>query len=145
MKTLQNITSINEVEKLEDMGVIIEFTPEEEEMQPDYENEEDNQAITDKYNNGNMAAWFCAKVELTYKELSGTDYLGCCSYNSFKEFTTTDKDYYMDMINQCINEINRQVQSVNFGVQRQWNIRKAKNLLRPYGLHIISQKELQTL
>jgi pantothenate synthetase len=144
MLQLPNITSLTEVEKLESLGVIIEFTPEEEEMQPDYE-EEENQAIADKYNAGNMAAWFCAKVTVTYKELSGTDYLGCCSYNSFKEFTTTDKDYYMDMINQCINEVNRQVESINFGTQRHWNIRKAKNLLRPYGLHIVSSNVLQTV
>mgnify|MGYP007031187622 CR=1 FL=1 len=72
MLQLPNITSLTEVEKLESLGVIIEFTPEEEEMQPDYE-EEENQAIADKYNAGNMAAWFCAKVTVTYKELSGTD------------------------------------------------------------------------
>lgn len=144
MLQLQNITSLTEVEKLEDLGVIIEFTPEEEEISPDYE-EEENQAIADKYNSGNMAAWFCAKVTVTYRDLEGTDYLGCCSYNSFKEFTTTDNDYYMDMINQCINEINRQVQSINFGVQRMWNIRKAKNLLAPYGLHIVSSKVLETV
>jgi len=144
MKQLQNITSLNEVEKLENLGVIIEFTPEEEETSPDYE-EEENQAIADKYNSGNMAAWFCAKVTVTYRDLEGTDYLGCCSYNSFKEFTTTENDYYQDMINQCINEINRQVQSINFGVQRQWNIRKAKNLLAPYDLHIVSSKVLQTV
>jgi len=144
MKQLQNITSLNEVKKLEDLGVIIEFTPEEEEITPDYE-EEVNQAIANKYDNGNMAAWFCAKVAVQYREVEGTDYLGCCSYNSFKEFTTTDKDYYMDMINQCIDEINREVQSINFGVQRKWNIRKAKNLLAPYGLHIVSSKVLQTV
>jgi len=144
MKQLQNITSLNEVKKLEDLGVIIEFTPEEEEIQPDYE-EEENQAIADKYNSGNMAAWFCAKVTVKYRDIEETDYLGCCSYNSFKEFTATDNGYYMDMINQCIDEINREVQSINFGVQRKWNIRKAKNLLAPYGLHIVSSKVLQTV
>lgn len=144
MLQLQNITSLTEVEKLEDLGVIIEFTPEEEEISPDYE-EEENQAIADKYNSGNMAAWFCAKVTVQYRDLEGTDYLGCCSYNSFKEFKSEENGYYQDMINQCINEINRQVQSINFGVQRQWNIRKAKNLLAPYGLHIVSSNQLQTL
>ena len=144
MKLLKNITSLNEVEILENLGVLIEFTPLEEDIQPDYE-EEENKTIADKYEKGNLAAWFCAKVELTYKELTGTNYLGCCSYNSFKEFTTTDNDYYIDMINQCINEINRQVESINFGAQRQWNIRKAKNLLNPYGLHIVSSNVLQTV
>ena len=60
MLQLPTITSLTEVEKLENLGVIIEFTPEEEEISPDYE-EEENQAIADKYNSGNMAAWFWAE------------------------------------------------------------------------------------
>ena len=144
MLQLPTITSLTEVEKLENLGVIIEFTPEEEEIAPDYE-EEEIQAIADKYNSGNMAAWFCAKVTVKCRDLEETDYLGCCSYNSFKEFTTTDKDYYMDMINSCINQINKGIEWQNNDTQKWWNIRKAKNLLSPYGLHIVSSKVLQTV
>ena len=145
MKTLTNLNSIKDIPTLEGLGVLIEFEPQEEDMIPDFENEEDIKEVERKYNAGNMAAWFCAKVTVTYKGLTAEDYLGGCSYNSFKEFTEIDNDYYMDMINTCINEINRQVQSVNFGTQRKWNIRKAKNIINPYDLYIVNSKELQTL
>ena len=45
--------------------------------------------------------WFMARVE-AYKEgiLLGTDYLGGCLYNSYKEFT--EDAYYEDMVNTAI-------------------------------------------
>lgn len=145
MKLLPTIKKLKDIKKLENLGVNIDFEPEEEDTAPDFDNEEDTKQVCNDYDNGNMAAWFCAHVTVTYRDLSGDDYLGGCSYNSFKEFTTLEGEYYQDMINSCIREINRQIESINYGVQRCWNIRKAKNLIKPYDLHIVSSKILQTV
>lgn len=51
-------------------------------------------------------AWFCAKVS-AYKdgEEMGSDYLGCCSYKTVKEFYTTYKNgYFADMVANAITE-----------------------------------------
>ncbi len=66
------------------------------------------------------------------------DYLGCCSYGSFKEFTSAKKDYYVDMIRQSIDQINKEIESNNAATQRAWDIRRAKNLLAPYNLCVAS-------
>jgi len=117
MKTLPNIETIKDIQLLENLGIDIDFSPEEEDAMPEdsFCEEETIELVREKYNNGNLAAWFCAKVTVSYKDMLESDYLGCCSYGSFKEFTTEENGYYVDMINTCINEINRQIESINFG------------------------------
>lgn len=48
---------------------------------------------------------FCAKVTA---EKSGIilsdDYLGCCIYESYEQFYTTEGDYFDDMVNVVIND-----------------------------------------
>jgi hypothetical protein len=147
MKTIQKLTSIKQIKDLEKIGVVIEFTAEEEEISPS-DNMEDQECINyviEQYNSGNMAAWFCAKVEVKYKGFEAEDYLGCCSYKSFNEFTTMDKEYYMDMINQCIEQINKDILLHNAEIQKASNIRCAKKLIAPYNLFIVSSNQLQTL
>ena len=147
MKQLQLLNSIKDVPNLEKLGVEIEFDPQEEEISPldIFEDATDVEMVCNDYNNGNRAAWFCAHVIVRYKGMESDDYLGCCSYSSFKEFTTADNDYYVSMINQCIQQINKEIESANFHTQRAWNIRKAKNLIAPYNLYIVSTLEVNSI
>jgi hypothetical protein len=137
MRTISNIESVSQIPELEKMGVKIEFTPENEDTDiTGYFEEQNIIQIQNKYNSGNMAAWFCAKVEVSFRGISETDYLGCCSYNSFKEFESDESGYYVDMINNCITQINKQINSNNFQIQKSWNIRRAINLVQPYGYYV---------
>lgn len=143
MKTLK-FKSLNDVPKLENIGVEIEFegldenTPVADLM----DNEEQENYVIEQYNNGNAAAWFCAHVTVKYGDFEADDYLGGCSYKSFREFTTEKKGYYQDMISTCIDSINKDISGHNADIQKRWDIRKASNLLAPYGLHIVSSLEI---
>ena len=149
MKTIKNlkVNTPKTISKLESLGVEIEFTAENEDTSPfDMLEESDSaQRVCEDFDSGNEAAWFSAKVTLRYKGIEADDYLGCCSYRSFKEFTTARKDYYLDMINQCINQINKEVESNNWHTQKSWNVRKAKQLIAPYNLHIVSSLSVHEL
>jgi hypothetical protein len=59
-------------------------------------------SIIERLNNGYLEAWFCAEVTAKYKGFKGTDYLGCCSYNSFDDFLKEKGGYYTDMIHCAI-------------------------------------------
>ena len=145
MKTIKKVQTKKDIEDLENLGVIIEFEPQEEEISPvdQFDNEAAAQKICDRYNNGFLEAWFCAKVTVKYKGLEEDDYLGCCSYKSFKQFTDGITDYYGDMINTCIDQINKDIDFNNSEIIKHWTIRKAKNMVRPYGLIIMSKKALE--
>lgn len=145
MKTLPILKSIKDISEIENLGAEIEFEPQEEDMQPDFEDEEDVKRIEREYGNGNMAAWFCAHVTVRYRGLENDDYLGGCSYNSFKEFTEMDNDYYLDMVNTTIERINSEIKAINFEIQKRWDIRKAKNMIAPYNLYIVSSNILETV
>jgi hypothetical protein len=147
MKQIPNLKSIKDIPKIEKMGVVIEFDPQEEDINifEQLEDEETAQKVADRYNSGDRAAWFCAHVIVRYRGFDADDYLGACSYGSFKEFTTTDKDYYMSMVNKCIDQINKDVEFANKETCKFWNIRKAKNILAPYGLHVVSSLSIHPL
>ena len=63
---------------------------------------EDNAEIHRKIDNGTYE-WFAVRIE-AYKQgiLLGTDFLGCCLYESQKEFLVGD--YYEDMVYSAITE-----------------------------------------
>ena len=145
MTTLPTLKSIKDIPEIENLGVEIEFEPQDEDMQPDFEDEEYVKRIEKEYSNGNMAAWFCAHVTVRYRGLENDDYLGGCSYNSFKEFTEMDNDYYLDMVNTTIERINSEIKAINFEIQKRWDIRKAKNMIAPYNLYIVSSNILETV
>lgn len=147
MKQIPNLKSIKDIPKLEKMGVVIEFDPQEEDINifDQFDDNDTAQEVADRYNSGNFAAWFCAHVIVKYRGFEADDYLGGCSYRSFKEFTNTDNDYYMAMINQCIDQINKDVQFANSETCKFWNIRKAKQLIAPYGLHVVSTLSIHPL
>jgi hypothetical protein len=49
----------------------------------------------------NEWAWCCICVKVTFQGLSETEHLGCCSYDSEKDFIISG-DYYEDMLHNCL-------------------------------------------
>ena len=81
-------------------GWTIQFHAEAEDCSPadSFDDDETVAWVLREYNAGNEAAWFCAKITATHASgFRGTDYLGCCSYYSFEDFTDTD-GYFADMV-----------------------------------------------
>lgn len=145
MKRIEKLESIKDIQRIEALGVMIEFEPQEEDIAPDFDDEELAKEVCRRYSNGNMASWFCAKVSAKYRGLEADDYLGCCSYGSFKEFLTMEKYYYMDMINKCIEQINRDIDFANLETQKWWDVRRAKNLVGKHGMFVVSTLQINAL
>jgi hypothetical protein len=132
-------------EELKDKGAEIIFEVEDEDSpSSDFIEDEDTlKWIETSYENGNPYAWFSAKVTVKYKSFEATDYLGGCSYKSAKDFK--NGGYYWDMVTTCVHEINTEIQRGNSLIQKRWDIRRAKNLISPYGLFIVESNKLPTL
>ena len=147
MKKIENLLSILNIPEAEKQGIIIEFEAQEEDLdvRGQIEDEKEIQNICDSYNRGNLCAWFCAKVTVKYRGYEEDDYLGGCSYSSFDEFLKTDNDYYLQMINDCIDQINKYIESENTDIQKRWNIRRAKNLIKDYDLFIVPNLKMIAL
>ncbi len=64
--------------------------------------------IREDLEQGNPWAWCCVKVTATWKDWTGTDYLGACSYASEKDFVTED-GYYPDMRARALEALNASV------------------------------------
>lgn len=54
-------------------------------------------------------AWCCVKVTATWKEWSGVVYLGCCSFDSEEDFTKLNSDYYDDLKETALEDLNREL------------------------------------
>ncbi len=137
MKLLSNVYNQEDIKQLENI-VNIEFSAEQEDISPYDQLDEETAKQVCEDAESNDAAWFCAKVTVSFKDFVESDYLGACSYRSFREFK--EDAYYTDMVNTCINEINRQIESINYGIQRLWDIRRAKNIIGKYDLIITDLK-----
>jgi hypothetical protein len=70
--------------------------------------EECHQLIYDQLEMGNEWAWCCAHVIARWKQWEGHAYLGCCSYKS-KEGFCQPGDYYDDMKQEALEELNKRV------------------------------------
>lgn len=98
-------------------GLVIRFNPE-----PEFESPEncfdsgdvtvDKKMVAEivrRALNGDPYAWFCAHVRVTYCDtLTADTYLGCCSYDSMRDFID-NSGYYNDMVDECIADINAQL------------------------------------
>jgi len=101
------------IKRLEQQGVTIEFEPLEELDHPSksFEFKKDIQWVVNQLSQGNEAAWFCAHVTVKCGELEADTYLGACSYESFEDFTDRyASEYYADMISECVDDLNRQLE-----------------------------------
>lgn len=68
--------------------------------------------ISARLGNGDISAWFTAKVTASWNDFEGVDYLGCCSYDSLTSFLNEDVpegvgSYYTDMKNEALEDLNR--------------------------------------
>jgi|GEM_PF-5842581 len=96
-------------QKLSDAGIEIVFDALQEEQSLIFDMYSEQEAIdyvTEQYNDGNEAAWFCASVKLEFDGIeSDTEYLGCCSYTSFDEFTGSNNDSFDSMLLTCYKSL----------------------------------------
>ena len=59
-----------------------------------------------KYSWGPVPLWFCSKVVASYNGLSGEiQYLGCCSYETYEEYTSEKQGYYHDQCEQAFDSL----------------------------------------
>jgi hypothetical protein len=119
-------------------GVTVEFEAENEDMSPsDMEFDEVNiNYIEREFNRGNGYAWFCAKVTVRYRGYEAIDYLGCCSYKSERDFKE-NSGYYVDMIRQCVDEINKDITAHNNQVCTMFKTRRLKAMAAELGFIVI--------
>lgn len=91
-----------------------EFEAEPEHISPEdlYCEQADIDWVYEQLSNGNDAAWFCAKVTAKMDGKEGTDYLGGCSYRSFKDFLEED-GYYGDMKVAAAQSLAREIMAGN--------------------------------
>jgi hypothetical protein len=62
--------------------------------------------IIARLDSGDIFAWFCARVRVTYRGILTADtYLGACSYANEEDFKQ-DGGYFKQMVDECIAEIN---------------------------------------
>ncbi len=54
---------------------------------------------------GNEWAWCDVKVTATYKDITGTDTLGACSYEDQNSFESEDGGYYSDMKEVALDDL----------------------------------------
>lgn len=61
--------------------------------------------------NGNDWAWCTVKVTAEWNGITGVDYLGCCSYDSEKDFRQPG-GYFDNMVANVIAEINQKARTI---------------------------------
>ena len=69
---------------------------------PEEDKETEDKIIAD-LDNGNIWAWCTVMVTAEYKGVEGTDYLGCCSYDSEEKFK--EDGYFEAMKRSAYNEL----------------------------------------
>lgn len=60
---------------------------------------------------GNEWAWCDVEVKVMFEGLEASDHLGACSYKSKQDFVT-NSGYYDDMVDTCLDEINRKAEII---------------------------------
>ncbi len=64
--------------------------------------------IREALEGGNAWAWCSVKVTASWNQCLGYAYLGCCSYDSQKDFET-EGGYYEDMKQEALNDLNDRI------------------------------------
>ncbi len=78
----------------------------------DEADKEEEDKIIERLENGDIWAWCCVRVAVSYKGCTGTDYSGCCTYNDEKDFID-NSGYFEDMKQTAFNELIDELQSLN--------------------------------
>jgi len=94
--------------------VTFTFTAEQEDQAPEehFDNAElaaeIRKAINEeaRYSYGPIPDWFCSKVVASYGDFeSDPQYLGCCSYETFEDYTSEKGGYYVDQCEQALGNL----------------------------------------
>lgn len=99
---------------IEDVEITLECWPEQEPIEgncsaiDDETDRATEEWIHAQLDSGNDWAWCTAKVTVRWEGFEGTDYLGCCSYPSEKDFR--QGGYYDDMVQAALDNLNDEVQ-----------------------------------
>lgn len=91
--------------------VSFDFTPEHEDQSP--EDHFDNQANIDEARSDYSPhpGWFCSKVVASFAGIeSYPQYLGCCSYATYEDYTSEERGYYMDQCEEALADLAAQLQ-----------------------------------
>ena len=86
-------------------GFEIRFSVAPEHVEPDwhFEDEADRQDTLNRIERGDLV-YFIARVEAVKEDIVlGTDYLGGCCYDSYKQFVESS-DYFGDMVENAVEE-----------------------------------------
>lgn len=67
--------------------------------------------IIKRLDNGDVWAWAYVRITARWNGLEGSDSLGCCSYESEKDFISCD-GYYPDMVSNAIYDLLKHIDSV---------------------------------
>lgn len=96
------------------LGYEIFFNPTEETMRVEGQfDSTETEEIIRNIDNGKVSAWFISEVRLKYKSIeSDSEYLGCCSYSEFDDFTGQDNDYFDDMLRTCLDNLENQLKEL---------------------------------
>lgn len=77
---------------------------------PTLDKQVEDQIIAD-YENGNNWAWCTVQVTAEWKGITGTDYLGQCSYNNEEDYKE-NSGYYEDMKCTAYDELIKQLKQL---------------------------------
>jgi hypothetical protein len=94
---------------IEGLEVIFEALPEFCDPQDHFSEPDDIEAVITKKECLSDSYWFCARVVvrmIEFPKVSASDSLGCCSYETFKEFHQYDNaDYFRDMVDTATSDL----------------------------------------
>ena len=97
--------------------VVFSIEIEEEDAKFDFESDEPEKdealkgELRKRLDRGDLWAWCTVKVTATWKTWKGVDYLGCCSYDSEKDFVDCG-DYWPDMKERALEDLNKSIARV---------------------------------
>ncbi len=66
------------------------------------------QEILSRLRRGDTWAWCCVKVTAKWKNFTGVDYLGCCSYEDEEDFKQ-EGGYWEDMKSEALDALNKKI------------------------------------
>jgi hypothetical protein len=91
-------------ETIDGFEVVFSVTPETDAPDWDFADDADREDTLARIDRGDLV-YFVARVEAKKEGITlGTDYLGGCCYESYKQFVETQDDYYADMAGTAIAE-----------------------------------------
>jgi len=65
--------------------------------------------VRERLMDGNDWAWCAVRITAAWKQFTGKAYLCCCSYESEEDFKA-QSGYYLDMVQEALDELNRSIE-----------------------------------